>query len=113
MIFCAKSLPLPNTSRQIFDDVLGVGVVLGEDEGLGHPGAAGKDLGEELVLEGLDDGADLVRGDHVAVELVGVVGEVVVELFPARCAGVTVAFVDDRSQLRLCEPAWVMAVLMR
>ena len=66
-----------------FDDVLGVGVVLGEDEGLGHLGAAGKDLGEELVAEGFDDGADLVRGDDVAVELVGIVGEVVVELLPA------------------------------
>ena len=70
------------------DDVLGVGVVLGEDEGLGHPGAAGEDFGEELVAEGADDGADLVRGDHVAVELVGVVAEVVVELFPALLAGV-------------------------
>ena len=56
------------------DDVLGVGVVLGEDEGLGHLGAAGEDFGEQLVAEGADDGADLVRGDHVAVELVGVVG---------------------------------------
>ena len=35
-----------------FDDVFGVGVVLGEDEGLGHLGAAGKDFGEQLVAEG-------------------------------------------------------------
>ncbi len=68
-----------------FDDVLRVGIVLGEDEGLGHLGAAGKDLGEELVLEGFDDGADLVRGDHVAVELVGIVGEILVEPLPALC----------------------------
>ena len=50
-------------------DVLGVAVVLGEDQRLGHLGAAGEDLGEELVAEGADDGADLVVGDHVAVEL--------------------------------------------
>ena len=73
-----------------FDDVLRVGVVLREDEGLGHLGAAGKDLGEELLLEGFDDGADLVRGDHVAVELVGIVGEVVAELFPSVGAGFAV-----------------------
>ena len=57
------------------DDVVGVGVVLGEDQRLRHFGAAGEDLGEELVAEGADHGADLVLGDHVAVELVGVVGE--------------------------------------
>ena len=55
------------------DDVFGVAVVLGEDERLRHFGAAGKDFGEELVAEGADDGADLIRGDDVAVELVGVV----------------------------------------
>lgn len=74
------------------DDVLGVGVVLGKDQGLGHPLAAGEDLGEELVTVGLDDLADLVRGDDVAVELVGVVAEVVVELFPTFLA--RVAFLD-------------------
>lgn len=58
-------------------------IVLGEDEGFGDLGAAGKDVGEELILEGFDDGADLVRGDHVAVELVRIVGEVVVQSFPA------------------------------
>ena len=68
-----------------FDDVLRVGVVLGKDEGLGHFGAAGKDVGEELVPEGFDDGADLVRGDYVAVELVGIVGEVVIESLPPLC----------------------------
>ena len=44
-------------------------VVLGEDQGLRHLGAAGEDLGEELVPEGADDGADLVLGDDVAVEV--------------------------------------------
>ena len=73
---------------QDFDDVFGVVVVLGEDEGLGHFGAGGEDFAEQFVAEGAHDGADLVRGDDVAVELVGVVGEVVVEFFPAGLAGV-------------------------
>ena len=84
-------VPLAEFLAHDLDDVVGVGIVLGEDQRLGHPGAAGKDLSEELLLERLDDGADLVRGHHVAVELVGIVGEVVVELFPASGAGLTVA----------------------
>ena len=50
-------------------DVVGVAVVLGEDESLGNFGAAGKDFGEKAFLEGADDGADLVGSDHVAIEL--------------------------------------------
>ena len=84
-----------------FDDVFRVGVVLGEDEGLGHLGAAGKDLGEELLFECFDDGADLVRGDHVAVELVGIVGEVVIQLFPSLLARVTFHLLDVRTCLNL------------
>ena len=75
---------------QDLDDVLGVVVVLGEEQGFGNLGAAGEDFGEQLVAEGAHDGADLVRGDHVAVELVGVVFEVVVELLPALLARVAV-----------------------
>ena len=51
------------------DDVVGVRVVLGEDQRLRHLGAAGEDLGEEPVAEGLEHGADLVLGDDGAVEL--------------------------------------------
>ena len=50
------------------DDVLGVAVVLGEDQRLGHLGAAGEDLREQLVAERADDEPDLVLGDDVAVE---------------------------------------------
>ena len=70
------------------DDVLGVRVVLCEDQRLRYPLAPREDLGEQLVAEGAHDGADLVRGDHVAVELIGVVCEVVVELLPALLARV-------------------------
>ena len=72
-------------------DVFGVAVVLGEDQRLGHLGAAGEDLGGQLVAEGAHERADLVHGHHVAVELVGVVGEVFVELLPAHLAGELVA----------------------
>ncbi len=61
---------------------------LANDEGFGHFAAAGEDFAEQFIPEGVYDGADLVRGDHVAVELAGVVSEVVVEFFPAGLAGV-------------------------
>ncbi len=35
----------------------------------GTLGAAGEDLAEQLVAEGAHDEADLVRGDHVPVEV--------------------------------------------
>src|SRR6266849_8764185 len=75
-------------------DVFGVAVVFGENEGFGDFGAAGEDFGEEFFLEGFDDGADLVFGNNVAVELAGAIVEVFVETFPADFAGLAVAFVD-------------------
>ena len=75
-------------------DIVGVGVVFGEDQRLRHLVASGKDFREELVPKGLQHRADLVLGDHVAVELVGVVLEVVVELLPALLARLAVALVD-------------------
>ena len=88
MIFWREVVALAEFLAHDLDDVFGVGIVLGEDQGLGHPGAAGKDFAEQLVAVGLDDLADLVRRDHVAVELVGIVLKIVVELFPALLARV-------------------------
>ena len=58
------------------DDAVAVIVVFGEDEGFGDPGhsplfplSLGEALSEAAVFIGLDDGADLVRGQHAAVEL--------------------------------------------
>ena len=76
------------------DDVIGVGVVLGEDERFRHLGAVREDLGLQLVAEGADDGADLVDGDDIAVELVRGVGEILVERLPAFLAGLLVAVLD-------------------
>ena len=73
------------------DDGLGVAVVFGEDQGLGHNRAAGEDLGEEAVAVGAHDGADLVGRHDLAVELAGGIVELVVELLPALLAGQPVA----------------------
>ena len=44
--------------------------------------------------ESADDGADLIRRNHIAIEHVGGVGEVFIELLPALCARLAVALVD-------------------
>jgi hypothetical protein len=70
-----------------------VAVGLGENEGLGDFFAAGED-GRQLVAEGADDGANLVRVDDVAVELGSAVGGVFVLLFPTLLAGQAFALFD-------------------
>ena len=81
--------------------VVGVAVVLGEDDGLGDVLAMGEDVGEQLVAEGLDDGANLVDGHHVAVQLVGGVGEILLQLLPAGRSGLTVTLVDPVAGVHL------------
>ena len=59
---------------QDFHDVFGVVIVFGKDQCLGNPFAIAlmrsrEDFGEQLIPEGFDDGADLVGGDDIAVEL--------------------------------------------
>ena len=61
--WCGKDLLGEVVTRilaQDLDDVLGVVVVLGEEQGLGDLGATGEDLGELTWLA--HHGADLVRG---------------------------------------------------
>ena len=65
------------------DDLLGMVVVLAEDQGLRHFAAAGKQFGEQAVAIGFEHGADLVRHHHRAVELLRRVGEILVELLVA------------------------------
>ena len=55
-------------------DIFGMGVVLGKDERLGHPGSPREDLGQHLVLVGPDHGAYLVRRNNLPVQLVRIVG---------------------------------------
>ena len=72
-------------------DVVGVGVVLGEDQRLGDGPPAGEQLGEQLVLERLDDRADLVLRDDRAVELRGGVLDRLIDRVPADLPGLAVA----------------------
>ena len=76
------------------DDLLGVVVVFAKDQGLRYLAAAGKQLGEQAVAIGFEHGADLVRHDHRAVELLRRVGEVLFEFLIALGSG---AFVADRN----------------
>ena len=62
------------------EDVLGVLVVLGEEDGLRDLVAAREDFGPHALLEGAHDRADLAGVDDGAVELLGLVDELVVDL---------------------------------
>ena len=61
----------------------------------GTSAAAGEDLGEEPVAEGLEHGADLVLGDDGAVERLGAVADLLVEFLPAQRARLPVAELGD------------------
>src|ERR1043165_9547809 len=90
----AEGVSLGEFLADDIDDVVGVAIGLGEDEGLGDFGAAGKDF-RELVAEGFDDGADLVRNDNGVVELLGGIGRVFIGLLPAAAAGQLFALLDE------------------
>ena len=59
------------------NDVLRVGIVLREDERLGHERAAGKKLGEDGIAVGAQYGANLIGNDNGAVEVGGRVVEII------------------------------------
>ena len=82
----AEVVALAELLADDLDDVVGVAVGLGEDQGLRHLLAAGEDL-RQLVAEGADDGADLVGVDDVAVELRGGVVLVLVLALPPLARG--------------------------
>ena len=75
----AEVVPLPKDLAAEVDDVLGVGVVLGEDERLWHERAAGEQLGLHDIAIGAQDGANLIGHDDGAVEVGGRVIEIVGE----------------------------------
>ena len=79
-------------------DVLGVQVGLGEDQRLRNLGAAGEDF-RQLVLERADHQPNLVLGHHVAVELIGGVGQVVVEFLVLLLLGAAVAVRHEDARL--------------
>jgi len=59
-------------------------------------GAAGEELGEELVAERAEDGSQPVDGDDLAVEVLGAVLDVFVGELPAEVARRAVSELDDR-----------------
>ena len=75
------------------DDVVGVAVRLGEDQGLGKLAPAGEDVGP-LVAEGPDDCADLVGIDDRAVQLGCAVVLPLLLDFPSAGPGLTLAPLD-------------------
>ena len=83
------------------DDVLGVGVVLGENERLRHERAAGEQLGLHDILVGAKDGADLIGHDDGAVEVGGRVIEIVGEDFLPGFARGLAAVVDEEALVHL------------
>ncbi len=89
------------------NDVVGVVIVFGEDEGLRDLWVRlGEDFGEQLVSEGTDDGADLVQAATTSpIERAGGgVGEVLIEKFGAACACEAVALIDVETGFDASEP---------
>ena len=82
-------------------DIFGMGVVLGKDKRLGHPGPAREDLGQYFIAIGPDHGAYLVRRNNCPVELVRIVGQVLVEPLPPHGPGLAVALVHVKARLDL------------
>ena len=113
MIFCANSLPLPNSSRTILTMSSAWLSSLAKIRVLGTSVRPGKISVNSLSRKVRINGADLVHGHHVAVELVGVVGELFVQLLPAHLARELVAQVHVVARLRPCRPPRSSAVRMR
>ena len=96
----AERVALAEFLADDLDDVVGVGIGLGEDERLGHfvgavrGGALGEN-GRQLVAEGADDGADLRGIDDLAVKFLGGVGLVLVLLLPAFGTGELFTFFHE------------------
>ena len=97
----AEGVALAIDLAQDVDDVVGVAVGLGEDEGLGRFLARREDLRFHGGLHGLDHLPDLADVDHGAVQLLGRVGGVVFGLGPALLAGLPVAMVHPLFGLEL------------
>ena len=81
------------------NDVIGVAVVLGEDDGLWHVPPAREYLRRHPVAESLDDGAYLVLRHHVSVKLAGRVGQFLLQLLPAYLSRAAVAPVHRHAGL--------------
>lgn len=89
-----------------FDNAVAVVVVLSKDQGFGHPfhgvampGSVGETVFQATVLEGLNDGSDLVGGQDTSVDLGGQPFFLLVEDFQAFLFGEPVADLDGGAGL--------------
>ena len=97
-----KLVALAKFFAQDFHNFFGVVIVFGKDQRLGHLGAAREDVGMQPVAKGGDDFANLVGRLHAAVQLVGVVFKVFVELPSAFAAGGFVYRLQPKALLYFC-----------
>ena len=89
----AEGVSFPELLPDDLDDVVGMAVGLGKDEGLGHLFSLGEDL-RPVFLVGLDDRADLVGIHHLFVQRFGRIGDILVQLLPALLAGELLPDID-------------------
>ena len=80
-------VPLPKDFADKMNGVLCMRVVFAEDECLRNHGASWKEFGEEGLLECLENRADLGLHHDGTVEILGRIGEILVESLPARGTG--------------------------
>ena len=80
--FFAKFVALPELFPHHFDDVVGVAVVFGKNQGFGHFLTIWE-YHRQLVAERPNNGADLAWIDNIPVELLGGIGLIAILLLPA------------------------------
>ena len=91
------------------DDIVGVAVGLGKNQRFGNFGTARKYL-RQLVVEGADDRADLVRVDDGTVKFLGGIGDVLVLNLPALSARQAFALFNLLTRLESAAPAGLLRV---
>ena len=96
----AKLVALAEFLAHGLDDVVGVAVGLGEDQCLRNFAAARK-YRRQLVAEGTDNRAYLIRVDEIAVKFPNAVGDIRILSLPAAAARQSLALLDLLIQLEL------------
>ncbi len=91
--FFAEGIAFIKLFAHGLNNVVGVAVGFGENQGFRYFLAAGEDAGP-VVFEGADHGADLIGIDHAVIQLFAAVGFVLVLLLPAFFAGELFAFLN-------------------
>ena len=90
----AELVPFSKLLPHDLDDIVGVAVGLGEDQGLGHLTATGEQGGKQILLERAYHGTDLTGIDNVPIQLCGHVVQILVHLPPPLLTGGSAAHLD-------------------